>query len=152
MDTNTWHRVSNVRPDDRLGDCSICGPNISVGLVVDKRKSGPTWPCLTVRRARRGAHGLNYAERQELIANSGGQCEICGTTEPGKRGWMVDHCHETGAVRGVLCSPCNVGIGMLGDDPSRVYAAADYLTKFVSPNRQKTRYKASFADYRPNTL
>ncbi|MEU8956887.1 endonuclease VII domain-containing protein [Streptomyces sp. NPDC048518] len=39
----------------------------------------------------------------------------------------VDHCHETGKVRGVLCFNCNSAIGKLGDDPDTVRRAAAYL-------------------------
>jgi len=39
----------------------------------------------------------------------------------------VDHCHETGRVRGVLCFNCNSAIGKLGDDPDAVRRAAAYL-------------------------
>lgn len=129
MPAESWHRISNIRAEVRLGDCSICGPDVKIG-----NRSTPTrtqWACLNKLRDRRGAHGLNYFERQEMVAEAGGRCEICGTTDPGKRGWMIDHCHDTGAVRGVLCSPCNVGIGMLGDDIDRLRAAVAYLNQFM---------------------
>ena len=49
------------------------------------------------------------------------RCAICKTNDPkskNERGWAVDHCHKTGKVRGVLCSPCNAGLGLLAtDDP-----------------------------------
>lgn len=64
-----------------------------------------------------------------LFAQQGGQCAICGTSEPGGRftRLLVDHCHKTGTVRGLLCHGCNAGLGLFGDDPERVSAAVAYL-------------------------
>jgi hypothetical protein len=56
-------------------------------------------------------------------------CAICKTTEPGGRyrNWHIDHDHATGAVRDVLCQPCNSAIGLFRDDPALLERAALYL-------------------------
>jgi hypothetical protein len=55
-------------------------------------------------------------------------CEICGKLE--KRGVLhLDHCHETNKFRGWLCSPCNLGLGKLGDSVASLRAALTYLER-----------------------
>ncbi|MBZ6172818.1 MULTISPECIES: endonuclease VII domain-containing protein [Streptomyces] len=68
-------------------------------------------------------YGLTEAERDEMVASQMGLCVICLKAPP----VHVDHCHETGKVRGVLCFNCNSAIGKLGDDPDAVRRAAAYL-------------------------
>ncbi|WP_307544916.1 endonuclease VII domain-containing protein [Streptomyces sp. V3I8] len=68
-------------------------------------------------------YGITEAERDEMIASQMGLCVIC----PKAPAVHVDHCHETGRVRGVLCFNCNSAIGKLGDDPDAVRRAAAYL-------------------------
>jgi len=68
-------------------------------------------------------YGLTEAERDEMVASQMGLCVIC-LKAPAIH---VDHCHETGRVRGVLCFNCNSAIGKLGDDPDAVRRAAAYL-------------------------
>ncbi|MGW3235138.1 endonuclease VII domain-containing protein [Streptomyces olivaceus] len=58
-----------------------------------------------------------------IVASQAGLCAIC-LKAPAVQ---VDHCHETGRVRGVLCFNCNSGLGLLRDDPEAMYRAADYL-------------------------
>ena len=72
--------------------------------------------------------GLTLAEYDERKA-AVTKCNICGTDEPGKRGWVLDHCHSTGDVREFLCNNCNTGIGLFKDDPDRLLAAAMYLMR-----------------------
>ncbi|WP_399923176.1 endonuclease VII domain-containing protein [Streptomyces kanamyceticus] len=69
------------------------------------------------------AYGITEAERDELIGSQKGLCVIC-LEAPAVH---VDHCHETGKVRGVLCFNCNSGIGKLGDDPDKTRRATAYL-------------------------
>lgn len=65
----------------------------------------------------------------------GNRCAICGDPpDPnGKRAASrlhVDHCHETGKTRALLCLRCNNGIGHFLEDPARLAAASEYLAKW----------------------
>lgn len=69
-------------------------------------------------------YGISEDEYLALCEMQGGRCAICDKAVPVL---AVDHCHETGAVRGLLCSFCNTGIGHLGDDPDILERAKQYL-------------------------
>lgn len=64
------------------------------------------------------------------LADYGHVCAICGQSETRPRSLSVDHDHATGAIRGLLCDSCNVGIARLGEDPGRLHAAAEYLQRY----------------------
>ena len=79
----------------------------------------------------------------DALAAQGGACLVCGTTSPPGNfdGWAVDHDHKCcpgskrtcgRCVRGILCSKCNVGIGMLGDSVETLMSAVSYLMSFES--------------------
>jgi hypothetical protein len=50
----------------------------------------------------------------------------CVDDEPGKR-LAVDHDHNTGKIRALLCDRCNRGIGYFNEDPALIRESADYL-------------------------
>lgn len=80
--------------------------------------------------ALRRAYGITRAEFDVLVEKQGNLCAICHGERNGPGTVLhVDHCHTTGRVRGLLCSNCNRALGMFGDDPVRLRAAADYLEK-----------------------
>ncbi|QJS12860.1 recombination endonuclease VII [Streptomyces argyrophyllae] len=68
-------------------------------------------------------YGLTEAERDELVTAQGGVCCICLSAPPAH----VDHCHETGRVRGVLCFSCNAALGQFKDRPDVIRRAAVYV-------------------------
>jgi hypothetical protein len=68
--------------------------------------------------------GLTLVEYEALTRNA--VCEVCGGRDA-KTG--LDHDHETGEIRGVLCGRCNVSIGMAKDDPERLRALALYVER-----------------------
>lgn len=88
----------------------------------------------------RRAFGITLAEYREMLVGQGGVCAICGepptvalgipTRRQGRAvrpRLVVDHNHATGEVRGLLCAPCNRGIGFLGDTADGVRRALAYL-------------------------
>ena len=82
------------------------------------------------RRAKmKQAYGITYEDFLALLERQGGVCAICATDAPRGKNWHVDHCHDTNAVRGILCGPCNTGLGHFRDDPDRLRKAIDYLTR-----------------------
>jgi hypothetical protein len=98
-------------------------------------KNRPTRPrertTLTPQQMRRKRHlerkySITPAQFDVMIEAQGNRCAICDTPEP-KKGWHVDHCHDTSKVRGILCGHCNVGIGHLRDNVTNLREAAAYL-------------------------
>jgi hypothetical protein len=74
------------------------------------------------------AYGITPEEYELLLDLQLFVCAICGTKEPGGKGmFAVDHNHDTGDVRGLLCNRCNSGIGMLLEDVNLLQHAIDYL-------------------------
>ena len=73
-------------------------------------------------------YGIGHEEYLELFEKQDGKCKICETTSNRKlKHFAVDHCHDTGDVRGLLCSNCNTAIGLLKDNPDLLRAAAKYI-------------------------
>lgn len=78
--------------------------------------------------------GLSADDYKALVAKQNGVCAVCQRPEVARDGrsgrvkeLAVDHDHETGKVRGLLCSSCNRAIGHLNEDPKLLLAAANYL-------------------------
>ena len=77
-------------------------------------------------------YGVSPETYATLFESQGGRCAVCGTSfETAKLGaggyFSVDHNHTTGVVRGLLCTPCNTGLGLLQDSPSILQSALNYL-------------------------
>lgn len=97
--------------------------------ALQSKKARNAVPEVRLRR-RNNAHlklyGITLKQRADLFKAQGCKCAICGSSESGRR-WELDHCHETGAVRGILCSGCNLLLGHGRDNPNTLMAAAAYL-------------------------
>jgi hypothetical protein len=80
----------------------------------------------------RRCYGIDADEWEYMFAKQNGVCFICETEgfvmkEEHKAKLMVDHCHVTGKVRGLLCHNCNRALGLLKDSIKAFQRALDYL-------------------------
>jgi hypothetical protein len=74
-------------------------------------------------------YNITLDEYNEILIKQNNGCAICGKTINGKRNMCVDHDHETGRVRGLLCSHCNWGLGHFKDNIDLLENAIKYLKK-----------------------
>jgi hypothetical protein len=77
-------------------------------------------------------YGLTVEDYFVLLKQQNGRCATCGQLpekQASKSRLVVDHDHETGYVRGLLCDTCNRALGMLGDDLQRLMTACEYLRR-----------------------
>lgn len=88
------------------------------------------------RRLLMSKYGLSLEDYDLLLYSQDGRCAICKTDNPVGEGnshsfksyaFAVDHCHETGEVRGLLCNPCNRGLGFFKDSPQLLGNAQRYV-------------------------
>jgi len=89
-----------------------------------------------LRRKTMKSYGTDETEFFRLHKQQGGLCLICEQPERSVNGLSgktkalaVDHCHTSGAVRGLLCSSCNIGLGLFQDSPELLLNAAQYLLR-----------------------
>lgn len=83
-----------------------------------------------MRRRSLQRYGLTETEFQCLYEYQKGRCAICTRGLSGfKKRPSVDHNHQTGTVRSLLCGPCNTALGLFQEDILRMRAAIEYLEK-----------------------
>jgi hypothetical protein len=75
-------------------------------------------------------YGWTVERYYETLAAQGGGCAICGSRNPGRGNarFSIDHNHVSGLTRALLCHSCNVALGLLKEDKSRIQKMIDYLT------------------------
>jgi hypothetical protein len=74
-------------------------------------------------------YGITPQEFIELLKKQNGVCAICFKSCTAKKSLGVDHNHQTGKIRGLLCHNCNIGIGNLKDDIFLLQRAIEYIKK-----------------------
>lgn len=83
---------------------------------------------INLRKARlKRVYGITMEYFDALFKKQGSGCDICKRKEPKGPNWSIDHCHKTGKIRGILCVPCNLGIGQLQESKKVLKSAIKYL-------------------------
>lgn len=83
----------------------------------------------------KSCYNLELSAYEDMVREQRGVCKICGKTDSKGRRLAVDHCHETGLVRGLLCDKCNKGLGQFSDSPELVRKALEYLEFSFDPEK-----------------
>jgi len=148
---NAWYRRSReelgkqVRDHSWIPDgfrwCPSCRQPVAAADYVRSRTtpSGFGSQCKSCHNRSSGEgywrrrYGLTKADVDRLRAAQGDRCAICGDCSPGH----LDHDHESGAVRALLCQRCNNGLGLLKDDPAVLRAAAEYVERHRGEQGEK---------------
>lgn len=131
--------------EGRTAPCCICGTAVDIdgahGRRGDRHLLCGDPECRRIRSQRRERariYGLTEDAYESLMREQDGVCAICGIADgktsvtTGRAGLHVDHDHATDAVRGLLCSGCNVGLGHFLDNPALLRRAVDYLERHFS--------------------
>jgi hypothetical protein len=114
--------------DGKLRDkCKRC----HVILTSERAKSrGQEYLTKEANKAIERKFGLTRKAYSDMLLTQEGKCPICWTDQRNEEHiFPVDHDHNTGRVRGLLCNLCNIGLGSFRDDPVVLQNAIDYLNK-----------------------
>lgn len=114
-------------------ECCKSSAKVSAAKYPEKRRADR-------RKFQLAQYGLTPIEFDRMFAEQNGDCGICRKKlelEAGK--CTVDHRHEDGSVRGLLCHQCNLGIGLFRDDPALMREAAAYLERTLSSKTNQPR-------------
>lgn len=77
---------------------------------------------------RKYRYGVDKNQFTKMIEEQENSCKICSKNLDTCKA-VVDHCHSTGSVRGILCNSCNVALGLINDDLGWLNKAKKYLTE-----------------------
>ena len=149
-----FYRAAGMR-DGRRNDCKVCDlaakrqryladPQAAIARVKRWQQANPD-RVNVYHRARRAEPATKKAERSgylkrkygitveqydELLASQGGRCAICRREPRPDISLHLDHDHESGQLRGILCFRCNNALGDFDDDPTLLQAALGYLRSY----------------------
>jgi epoxyqueuosine reductase QueG len=125
----------NRRREDGLQDqCKECMQVHSArnNPINNPKNADYRWERILQRK-----YGITAEDYSYMLEQQQGGCAICFQSTPSGRRLAVDHNHDTGEVRGLLCGSCNIGLGNFGDNVDNLEAAIDYLN-YTSNYRKQT--------------
>ena len=135
-----WGKWRDVQcAEDGCGKPAKC-KGLCMSHYNKRRWSDGVRPPSVNAKSRREAHlrhryGISLAKYERLLAEQGGVCAVCKQpplSANTRAHWTVklsvDHCHDGGHVRGLLCNDCNLAVGY-GKSPEVLRAAAQYLER-----------------------
>lgn len=112
-----WNRLNKIRHQKTNREWYLKNKELTTLRNLQRRLKG---------------YGITIEYYNQMFVDQNGLCAICGGHNTNGRPLFVDHCHTTGKVRGLLCSHCNTGIGLLKDNITILQGAIKYLKSHQS--------------------
>lgn len=114
---------SKSSKDKHSSYCKKCQNLRSTSYARENKDKIPTLGYTLKRR-----YGITTKDYEQMLIKQEFKCAICGTLKcPSGRNFAVDHDHTTKKIRGLLCSPCNTGLGQYQDSTELLQKAIKYL-------------------------
>ncbi len=141
--------VERRSPDGKQSQCKKCNVAKTMAWRIKPEnkekfaancaawaKANPVKIAATKKRSRLKRYGLTLEAMADMAVQQENKCAICKSpAEIEQYGTLaIDHCHATGAVRGLLCQMCNKALGQFYDSPALLRAAADYVERHSAKN------------------
>lgn len=122
--------------ENGIKKCCRCLRDLSVAMFNNNKacKDELNCHCIDCERKKRrlGLYGISQYDYDKLLSDQDRKCACCGMNQNDWfRPFDVDHCHKTGAVRGLLCGKCNTNLGRLGDDLESVKKSVEQLILYL---------------------
>lgn len=83
-------------------------------------------------------YGITQEEKLKMIEDQNGLCAICANILFENRTTHIDHCHDTGKIRAILCHGCNTGIGLFKESIPALQSSISYLEKFNNAKQENS--------------
>ena len=136
--------VKRAATGERQSYCKLCADvratawqndNKDEAHVIQQRYRDKNPEKAVLRRLRRSATDMGFDpnEIEAYFLTHNGLCDVCGQPpgerDPRSKRLCIEHDHETGEFRGLVCRKCNLAIGLMDDNPKWLIEAANYLLK-----------------------
>lgn len=96
---------------------------------LEKRRKTSAYKEYQKRKILEIKFGLTLEKYLTMLRSQNESCKICSKTNPNGDSLAVDHCHDTGRIRGLLCNKCNVGLGCFNDKTDLLQRSINYLNE-----------------------
>lgn len=117
-------------PTAKDGYKNICKSCTAIKYEIWRKKNYDKWLENMYFSTIKRKFGISKEDYIKLLTSQQGVCAICGGGPTGKAKYLsVDHDHETGKIRGLLCNNCNAAIGFLREKHINIQLAAEYIRK-----------------------
>ena len=124
-----WAKIRNARPERKQVRKEYKKSELGKGAEKRYRETNKEKINARLKANRlKYLYGISIDQYKSILEQQEGRCAICNTDSLRMH---LDHDHITGNVRGILCTKCNMGIGLLKDDFALLQKAVDYLKKYV---------------------